>query len=103
MGVELGAQTYTNCDGCHQANGEGIAGVFPPLAGHLPEVVAVDGGKAYLVETLLWGLQGQIEIDGPLSIQVGRKTRVTGESVRVASEVGKGSTFTVELPVRAAG
>jgi mono/diheme cytochrome c family protein len=37
-----GAQLYTdNCSGCHQAQGRGIPGVFPPLAGN-PVVVAAD-------------------------------------------------------------
>jgi len=37
-----GAQLYTdNCSGCHQAQGRGVPGVFPPLAGN-PVVVAAD-------------------------------------------------------------
>lgn len=37
-----GAQLYTeNCSGCHQAQGRGIPGVFPPLAGN-PVVLAAD-------------------------------------------------------------
>ena len=28
-----GAQLYQRCATCHQANGEGITGAFPPLAG----------------------------------------------------------------------
>ena len=38
--------------------------MFPPLAGWTPTLVAAEGGRAYLVNALLYGLQGQIEIDG---------------------------------------
>ncbi|MBA2668599.1 MAG: c-type cytochrome [Trueperaceae bacterium] len=61
---ELGAQVYAaNCSGCHQANGRGIPGAFPPVAGHGAELYALDGGRAYLVDVLLYGLQGAIEVN----------------------------------------
>ena len=60
----LGEQGYANCVGCHQAQGQGLPGVFPPLAGNMPVLVAAEGGRAYLISTLLYGLQGQIEVDG---------------------------------------
>ncbi|GAA5338040.1 cytochrome C-552 [Thermus antranikianii] len=59
-----GAKLYAQCAGCHQANGQGIPGAFPPLAGHLSEVLAKQGGREYLIKVLLWGLQGQIEVKG---------------------------------------
>ena len=62
--VALGEQTYANCQGCHQANGAGLPPVFPPLADHLPDVFAAEGGRSYLANTLLYGVQGQIQIDG---------------------------------------
>lgn len=62
---ELGEQVYTaNCSSCHQANGQGIPGAFPPLAGHVPDLLAPDGGRTYLIDTLLYGLQGQIRVSG---------------------------------------
>ena len=62
---ELGAQVYaSNCSSCHQANGAGIPGAFPPLAGHMPELYNADGGREYLMNVLLYGLQGQIEVGG---------------------------------------
>jgi len=61
----LGQQVYAaNCASCHQATGAGIPGAFPPLAGHAPELVSVDGGRTYLVDALLYGLQGQISVSG---------------------------------------
>jgi mono/diheme cytochrome c family protein/heme/copper-type cytochrome/quinol oxidase subunit 4 len=63
--TELGGRVYaSNCAGCHQANGQGIPGAFPPLAGHLPTLYQTDSGREYLVNTLLYGLQGQIEALG---------------------------------------
>ncbi len=34
-----GAAVYQNCAACHQAQGTGIPGAFPPLAGHLPKLL----------------------------------------------------------------
>ena len=59
-----GAKIYAQCAGCHQANGQGIPGAFPPLAGHVAEILAKQGGREYLIRVLLWGLQGQIEVKG---------------------------------------
>lgn len=53
-----------NCTACHQANGEGIPSAFPPLAGHVPEILAVEGGRSFLVHVLLYGLQGEITVEG---------------------------------------
>ena len=56
---ELGESTYSaNCVACHQPNGEGIAGAFPPLAGHIPELYNAEGGREYIINTVLYGLQG---------------------------------------------
>jgi mono/diheme cytochrome c family protein len=60
----LGARTYDgNCSGCHQRSGRGIAGGFPPLAGHAPQVLA-QKGRAYVARAVLFGLSGPIEVDG---------------------------------------
>lgn len=56
-----GATLYTNnCSSCHQNNGAGIAGVFPPLAGD-PVVTAEDPTKH--IQAVLYGMQG-VAIDG---------------------------------------
>lgn len=52
----------TNCMACHQATGMGIPSAFPPLAGHFPELVAVEGGRDYVIDVVLWGLQGPIQV-----------------------------------------
>jgi cytochrome c oxidase subunit 2 len=63
-GAVDGAGVYqTNCASCHQANGQGVPGAFPPLAGHSAELIA-DQGRDYLPVVLLYGLQGAIEVQG---------------------------------------
>jgi mono/diheme cytochrome c family protein len=60
----LGARTYdTNCSGCHQRSGRGIAGGFPPLARHAPQLLA-QKGSAYMARVILFGLTGAIEVEG---------------------------------------
>ncbi|HET6528448.1 MAG TPA: cbb3-type cytochrome c oxidase subunit II [Balneolaceae bacterium] len=52
-----GALIYANhCSACHQSNGQGIAGVFPPLAGD-PVVTSQDPTDH--IRTVLYGLQGK--------------------------------------------
>lgn len=55
---------YQQCQGCHQANGAGIPGAFPPLAKHTPDILAAKGGRTYLIQVLLYGLQGEINVKG---------------------------------------
>ena len=60
----LGARTYDdNCSGCHQRSGRGIAGGFPPLAGHAPEVLA-QKGSGFMARLVLFGMTGAIEVEG---------------------------------------
>ena len=57
----LGSRIYgSTCAACHQTGGEGIPAAFPPLKGHLPELVALEGGRDYLPKVLLFGLAGPI-------------------------------------------
>lgn len=59
--VANGGQIYSNnCQGCHQANGQGLPGVFPPLAGS----PWVKGEPSVLIQILLHGLTGQIDVLG---------------------------------------
>jgi cytochrome c oxidase cbb3-type subunit 2 len=48
------------CFTCHQANGEGLAGQFPPLAGS----DWVLGDKDRLIMISMYGLMGEIEVNG---------------------------------------
>ncbi len=56
-----GKQVYTaNCAVCHQANGQGLAGNFPPLASS----PWVTDDEATIVRILLRGIDGPIEVKG---------------------------------------
>ena len=48
------------CVTCHQQNGQGIQGTFPPLA----ENAVVAGDKARLIRLVLHGLSGQVTVKG---------------------------------------
>ncbi len=56
-----GAQVYVGkCAACHQATGAGLPGVFPPLAGS----PWVTGSEQRLIQILLHGIQGPIDVLG---------------------------------------
>jgi mono/diheme cytochrome c family protein len=59
--AEKGAKIYSaNCATCHQANGIGVAGQYPPLAGS----DIVNGGSRRHVMIVLKGLQGPVTVKG---------------------------------------
>ena len=59
--AERGAKIYSaNCATCHQANGIGVAGQYPPLAGS----DIVNGGARRHVMIVLKGLQGPVTVKG---------------------------------------
>jgi mono/diheme cytochrome c family protein len=59
---ELGKKLYNNaaCNTCHQVNGVGVPGVYPPLA----ESEWVTGSEERLIRLVLYGLQGPIKVKG---------------------------------------
>ncbi len=63
VGADLGARTYTTyCTSCHQENGRGVIGAFPPLAGYAPNLLSQAMGRGYLIRVLLFGLEGAITV-----------------------------------------
>ena len=58
--VDGGTIFAANCAACHQANGQGLPGVFPPLAGS----EWVVGDPKVLANILLHGVSGKIEVAG---------------------------------------
>lgn len=57
----MGAEIYQRCVSCHQANGEGITGTFPPLAG---SEYATASNVDVPIHILLRGLQGPVTVKG---------------------------------------
>jgi mono/diheme cytochrome c family protein len=59
--ASAGGKVYTtNCASCHQANGEGVPGTFPPLAKN--STVAGDATK--VIHIVKYGLSGAVTVDG---------------------------------------
>jgi mono/diheme cytochrome c family protein len=59
--VAAGKKAYQQvCATCHQVTGQGVAGVYPPLAG----ADWVTGNEERVVRVLLHGLNGNIEVNG---------------------------------------
>lgn len=61
-----GARVYNNCAACHQRDGEGVAGNYPPLAGS----EWVSGSEVRLAALVLHGLEGSITVRGQSYNQV---------------------------------
>ena len=60
-----GADLYTaQCSSCHQANGVGLAGSYPPLKGRIDKIAASAEGRHYLADVLVYGMLGRIEAGG---------------------------------------
>src|SRR3569832_64038 len=63
--ADAGSRVYAaNCAACHQAGGTGMAGAFPPLAGHAPDLLKRADGRNYIEKALLFGLEGEISVNG---------------------------------------
>jgi len=59
---DLGKKTFNNCSSCHQANGNGIPGAFPPL--NKNAALKYNADRDYLLKAVVFGLNGEIEVDG---------------------------------------
>jgi mono/diheme cytochrome c family protein len=51
-----------NCQTCHQANGEGVPGQYPPLAGS----EFTNGGSRRMAMIVMKGLQGPVKVKGQM-------------------------------------
>lgn len=59
--IKAGAQLFAGtCSTCHQPNGQGLPGVFPPLA--KSDLLAATPGR--IVEIVTHGLTGKITVNG---------------------------------------
>ena len=76
--IEVGGRIFAaNCVACHQAEGQGIPGVFPPLAGS--DFLMSDPTRAAGV--VLNGLSGPIEVNGVTYNGVMPGVKLTDEQV----------------------
>ncbi|SFR60929.1 Cytochrome c, mono-and diheme variants [Pseudidiomarina maritima] len=59
--ADAGEAVYKkNCMACHQANGQGMAAVFPPLVGNSN----IADKPAYIAETIVKGKSGKVTVNG---------------------------------------
>jgi cytochrome c oxidase cbb3-type subunit 2 len=74
-----GASLYTaNCQSCHQANGEGLPGAFPPLKG---SKIVLDDNPDLMVDIIMNGYSGRVsEGFGPMPA-VGTMNNLTAEEI----------------------
>lgn len=76
--ISLGKNVYTqNCQACHQAEGQGIPGAFPPLKNS--DYIQADVNKA--IEAVVHGLEGPIKVNGESFNSVMPKLNLTDEQV----------------------
>ncbi len=61
-----GKKVYSNCIACHQSDGKGMPGQFPPLVGS----EWVDGGTKRLSAILLHGINGPLHVGGQVYNQL---------------------------------
>ncbi len=55
-----GATVYlTDCSSCHQADGQGVSGAFPPLAGN----AVVTGNPVAVIAIVKNGLEGRVTVN----------------------------------------
>ena len=74
-----GAALYSsNCQSCHQANGEGLAGAFPPLKG---SKVVLDDNSELLVNIIMNGYNGKAQEGFGAMPAVGANSNLTVEEV----------------------
>jgi nitrite reductase (NO-forming) len=77
--VKRGQAVYTStCVSCHQVNGAGVPGVFPPLA--KSDYLMSDAKRA--IRTVLHGLEGEITVNGePYNQQMPSQSHLTDGQV----------------------
>jgi mono/diheme cytochrome c family protein len=64
MAQSDGTEVYKRCLGCHKDTGAGVPGYAPPLVAHIPDIGKSPGGRTYLIQVLLYGLKGEIQVKG---------------------------------------
>lgn len=52
------------CRACHGVDGLGRPGIFPPLLGHAASLANRDGGRDYLIQVVINGVGGRIQVNG---------------------------------------
>lgn len=54
------------CAVCHQATGDGVPGIYPPLNDTIGAYVRLPQGRTFLIHLLLFGMDGKIKSQGAI-------------------------------------
>lgn len=96
--LERGKAVYAAvCQACHQENGQGMAGVFPPLA-NSPWVL---GSALRMTSIILHGVQGPITVNGEKfsNVMPGLREAMSPEDVAAVATYVRGSFGNKASPV----
>jgi mono/diheme cytochrome c family protein len=64
-GAAGGSQVFaSNCIVCHQPDGKGVPGIYPPLADTIGSYVKLKAGRVYLAHVPSFGLAGKVDSHG---------------------------------------
>ncbi len=74
-----GALLYSNnCQSCHQANGEGLKGAFPPLKG---SKIVLDDNSELMVDIIMNGYSGRVKEGYPVMPGIGTTNNLKPEEI----------------------
>ncbi len=87
-----------NCQVCHQADGKGLAGQFPRLAGRASTIAEKPAGRAYLAGVVIHGMAGRVTVDDKpiIGVMPGFTTLSDADlaaALTFAAKGGKGGPF----------
>lgn len=77
-GLDGGALYATNCQACHQANGEGLKGAFPPLKG---SKIVLDDNPETMVNIIMNGYTGRESEGFGAMPNIGTTNNLTAEEI----------------------
>jgi cytochrome c oxidase cbb3-type subunit 2 len=76
--LDGGALYAANCQSCHQANGEGLKGAFPPLKG---SPVVLDDNPELMVNIMMNGYSGRVQEGFGAMPAVGTNNNLSAEEI----------------------
>lgn len=98
----VGETEFQRCVTCHMANGEGMAGAFPPLAGS----EYVNGSADRMIAIIIHGLQGPITVKGvaynSAMLPYGTSVPMSDEEIAAVSTYVRSNWGNTGAPVSAA-
>lgn len=84
--AEYDAQSFATCAACHLPDGVGVPGAFPPVRNRAAKIAGLEGGRAYLVTVVVYGLMGTIQVDDTryFGVMAGNTGALSNEEIAAA-------------------